>query len=702
MAAENIYTPLDPSQEEIRLLEITSLTPQITCKLHTVALKDQPTFSALSYLWGDPKGTEPVTVNGIQKSMTRSLRSALEWTQHHWQAAFPERDLASCRLWADALCINQDDPQEKSHQIPLMGKIYSVAERTFCCLDAWAPEAETNLILDLFNALARGAAESGFDPEREDHQEVDIDWVNTHPLILQHCAPFEEQSKPTVVRALDAFDDLDYWTRVWILQELVLSKQALLVFHTRSMELSDLMLLGKWGRIAGKLARPENVDRSIWTRFQYLFTTGSIALVQQGRDLINTQPGGWERRRTMMVLQCANLAATDPKDHIYGLLGVAGLPITPDYSPTKSLASVYIEFCVECLRSGMVNILMGFQHPEVFIYHSALLPLRFLDHAGIAGQDNDHGLPSWAPNFPAISEDSPAFEVPRLSKNLPADEDSYGTVLVGRDWIDKILIYSNKLAVPAVVVTSLVDIGPILTDTKDDGREFVSFILDNLGRLPIGRQHRHPLLILADAFYTDEIRAEVWKSSEALHMIKLMQHLLARALYQHIETEDDVAALRAEHEVIYGREFMERIGIGAAWISDVLPPPPEGLSASEARRAKRHDREVVSFLEDVWEDSYAGAADGEFFDELMTSTSRLFEHKVRAARTASDDFGIIPSHTAVGDCVVLLLGYEGLSLVRRVDDHYIYVGPCRISTSVQSILRSVQAGEMSFEMLELQ
>jgi hypothetical protein len=350
----------------------------------------------------------------------------------------------------------------------------------------------------------------------------------------------------------------------------------------------------------------------------------------------------------------------------------------------------------------MVNILMGFQHPEVFMYHSAVLPLRFLDYAGIPGQENDHGLPSWVPNFPAISENSPAFEVPRLSRHAPADEDSYNTVLVGRDWIVNIFIYSNKLFVPAVIITSLLDISPILTDKKDDGREFVSFILDHLGRLPVGTPHRHPLLLLADAFYTDEIRAEVWKSTEVLHMIKLMQHLLARALYQYAETVEEVEALKAEHEAIYWQGFLERIGLGAPWIAEVLPAPPEGLSASETRRADRHARKVVAFLKEVLEDTYAGAAEGEFFDELMTSTGKLFEHKIRAARTASNDFGIIPSHAAVGDCVVLLLGYEGLSLVRRVDDHYIYAGPCRISTGVESILQSIQSGERSFEMLELQ
>jgi hypothetical protein len=32
-------------------------------------------------------------------------------------------------LWIDAICINQDDKEERSYQVPLMGSIYSLARR---------------------------------------------------------------------------------------------------------------------------------------------------------------------------------------------------------------------------------------------------------------------------------------------------------------------------------------------------------------------------------------------------------------------------------------------------------------------------------------------------------------------------------------------------------------------------------------------
>lgn len=49
-----IYQHLDTSRSEIRLLEILTSEPgrPVECRLHTVSLDDNPTFEALSYVWG--------------------------------------------------------------------------------------------------------------------------------------------------------------------------------------------------------------------------------------------------------------------------------------------------------------------------------------------------------------------------------------------------------------------------------------------------------------------------------------------------------------------------------------------------------------------------------------------------------------------------------------------------------------------------
>ena len=106
MEYTSIYSPLDPSREEIRLVEIISTTPSIVCKLSTVSLHDELVFTALSYMWGDPTITKFITVNGTPVSVTTNLASAIRDAYYHWtEGSLSDGPVQSRRLWADAICI---------------------------------------------------------------------------------------------------------------------------------------------------------------------------------------------------------------------------------------------------------------------------------------------------------------------------------------------------------------------------------------------------------------------------------------------------------------------------------------------------------------------------------------------------------------------------------------------------------------------
>ena len=56
IAAPQIYTPLQTSRNEIRVLKLlagTDPTP-IQCTLKVVSLDKKPSYRAISYAWGDP------------------------------------------------------------------------------------------------------------------------------------------------------------------------------------------------------------------------------------------------------------------------------------------------------------------------------------------------------------------------------------------------------------------------------------------------------------------------------------------------------------------------------------------------------------------------------------------------------------------------------------------------------------------------
>ncbi|KAF2107803.1 heterokaryon incompatibility protein-domain-containing protein, partial [Lophiotrema nucula] len=126
------YRPLDRHRQEIRVVVLQPAAdleaPLVAC-LRSVYPKDSPTpkFEALSYVWGEPIFKHPIQLNGCDKFITKNLFQGLRRLR--------EKDQERV-LWIDALGINQDDVQEKQHQIPLMKEIYSLAS----CVIAWLGE----------------------------------------------------------------------------------------------------------------------------------------------------------------------------------------------------------------------------------------------------------------------------------------------------------------------------------------------------------------------------------------------------------------------------------------------------------------------------------------------------------------------------------------------------------------------------------
>lgn len=96
------------------------------CHIRHFSLAQTPSYYALSYCWGDPTFTIPILCNGAAFEVTRNLLSALkqlrEEGQHSW-------------IWADAICINQLDEEEKSGQIALVRDIYKMASWTMIWLE---------------------------------------------------------------------------------------------------------------------------------------------------------------------------------------------------------------------------------------------------------------------------------------------------------------------------------------------------------------------------------------------------------------------------------------------------------------------------------------------------------------------------------------------------------------------------------------
>ena len=77
-----------------------------TClgRLETVALENEPRYTALSYVWGDSSDRVPCVLDNHRLLITRNLALALQALQ---------LDDEPFVLWIDALCINQNDQRKR-------------------------------------------------------------------------------------------------------------------------------------------------------------------------------------------------------------------------------------------------------------------------------------------------------------------------------------------------------------------------------------------------------------------------------------------------------------------------------------------------------------------------------------------------------------------------------------------------------------
>ncbi|KAH7142223.1 heterokaryon incompatibility protein-domain-containing protein, partial [Dactylonectria macrodidyma] len=113
------YKGLNPQGTEIRLFRILPLKwIQIECTLFHVPLKELPHYVSISYAWGDCDETRSITLEGHDFPIIVNL----------WQALFRLRsDDSLIIVWADAICINQKDVNERNYRVQSMTKIYTSA-----------------------------------------------------------------------------------------------------------------------------------------------------------------------------------------------------------------------------------------------------------------------------------------------------------------------------------------------------------------------------------------------------------------------------------------------------------------------------------------------------------------------------------------------------------------------------------------------
>lgn len=131
MAHKYIFEPLPEEVPSLRIIQTIWRRDdgKICLCLQNMRLEDvKDGYDAISYTWGTDEPIHKVLIEDkplwLQKNIFSFLEHSLD-VANNFQGP----------LWIDSICINQKDVDEKSHQVQMMGDIFSQARRVLIWLD---------------------------------------------------------------------------------------------------------------------------------------------------------------------------------------------------------------------------------------------------------------------------------------------------------------------------------------------------------------------------------------------------------------------------------------------------------------------------------------------------------------------------------------------------------------------------------------
>jgi hypothetical protein len=200
------YAPLSDHSKQIRLCRILphSEDGQLVLKLETHSLeRSVDRFAALSYCCGLPQSPQiPIRLNGLQHYVGQNL---------HTQMCRLRELSCHSMIWIDALSIDQSNDAEKTSQISLMNKIYGGAQEVYIGLD------------EEVRCLKQAAHEHAFIATVLRGLAVDMHIRDLGCLLKgKELVGWHEK----VARSMCRFLESAWFTRVWVVQEACLAKQA--------------------------------------------------------------------------------------------------------------------------------------------------------------------------------------------------------------------------------------------------------------------------------------------------------------------------------------------------------------------------------------------------------------------------------------------------------------------------------------------
>ncbi|KAF2625120.1 HET-domain-containing protein, partial [Macroventuria anomochaeta] len=317
MTNDFAYDPLDLENRTFRLVRLGKgqTGDPIQCELFHAYVgdrEDDMEYEALSYTWGGMDKPCSISMNNQVMCITSNLFQALEHLRND------EEDRV---LWIDALCIDQENPKERGHQVRQMASIYERARQVIFWLGT--ATHKTDRAFSYMREFEKEALKYSCNYWEPSDERWQIIWSTVETQLQK------EYSLNKVMQRTDydALLNRDWFDRIWIIQEVAKARSARVVCGTKS------------------------VSTRVFALFPSLI---GVQPTPHRQAVLDIMPGPlrkfswwlWDQNLETLLRKFQGSKATDPRDMVYALLG-----ISTDANNTKALASDYSKTPGEVART---------------------------------------------------------------------------------------------------------------------------------------------------------------------------------------------------------------------------------------------------------------------------------------------------------------------------------------------------------------
>jgi len=361
------HTPL-PEGDSIRVcqLEPGNEADDVHVRLLTFDLSTEVPYTALSYVWGHPEDRATVRCHGKRLTIPASLLEALKAIRH------PTLDEW---LWADSICIDQQNTREKNHQVALMGNIYGQASRVTVWLGADPDDIASGAFsLAKQIALHEHPLLSNIRAVKPPHQELSssAEWirmgVHADPQALSDLDSGERRRWEHLAEV----SRRPWFTRIWVIQEVgMASSRTSVMCGNRTIP---------WQQLA------EAARQMLFRAHAFLVHFNMAKTIYDCFQIYDTFFSDVDDPFVSVLSRCSHFDCGDPRDKIYALLSHPSARmqdgntiVQPDY--TCSIYQLNVNLATQTLgKLHSLQILSAVQH-----YRSTDL--------------DDISIASWVPSF---------------------------------------------------------------------------------------------------------------------------------------------------------------------------------------------------------------------------------------------------------------------------------------------------------------